>query len=95
MLTFKKPKFIRHKRPIVDKIVHSLVLERDKYCQLCGIGNNLQLHHIVYRSQDKTRINDVSNCIILCLGCHQLVHSNKKKYMEVLKQIIERSKNES
>jgi hypothetical protein len=46
MLTFKKPKFIRHKRPIVDKIVHSLVLERDKYCQLCGIGNNLQLHHI-------------------------------------------------
>ena len=79
MLTFKKPKFIRHKRPIVDKIVHSLVLERDKYCQLCGIGNNLQLHHIVYRSQDKTRINDVSNCIILCLRMSSISSQQQEK----------------
>jgi 5-methylcytosine-specific restriction endonuclease McrA len=94
MLTFKKPKFIRHKRPIVDKIVHSLVLERDKYCQLCGNGNNLQLHHINGRGKYLT--NNVSNCIMLCQHCHmEVVHKNNKVYRPLLNEIIERSTNEN
>lgn len=91
-MLYPKPKIKKHKRETVSTYTALEVLMRDKNsCRLCGVQREVQIHHIVYRSQDKTRINDVSNCITLCSNCHRLVHSNKKKYMEVLKQIIEKS----
>lgn len=66
------------------------VLTRDVKCRLYNDNckGKLELHHIIYKSQDKTKINDVSNCIMLCLAHHQLVHSNKKKYMPILKEML-------
>jgi len=49
------------------------VLERDGWrCQVCGSSQDLQVHHIQYRSQvgDDTQ----RNLITLCSGCHQSVH---------------------
>lgn len=70
--------------------IYFKVIERDMGCQLANneCKGRLELHHIVYRSENKNLINDVNNCIMLCLYHHKLVHSNKKYWQPKLKQII-------
>lgn len=78
---------ISKKRVCVTKETYNKVYERDKgLCRLCG-NNNIELHHIYYRSERKDLINDPDNCIMLCNKCHRLVHSNKKKYQPILLEI--------
>lgn len=78
-----------NKRETVKPDTYNAVLERDKgQCQLCLTSQNLQLHHIAYRSEAKHLINDIDNCIMLCLECHNLVHSNKKKYQPILQSRV-------
>ena len=75
-------------RIFVKKEIYEQVYERDKgKCKLCG-NNNIQLHHIIYRSEDKSLINEPNNCIMLCIKCHKLVHSNKHKWQPILKEMI-------
>lgn len=78
---------VSNKRVFVKKDIYSEVYERDRgQCRLCG-GKDIQLHHIVYRSEDKKLINEPSNCIMLCAKCHELVHSNKHYWQPKLKEI--------
>jgi 5-methylcytosine-specific restriction endonuclease McrA len=85
----KKPiKKTSKKREVVRDKTYYAVLNRDKVCQICGTSRQLELHHIVYRSEDKKRINDIGNCIFLCSNCHKLAHSNKKKYKPILIGIL-------
>lgn len=66
------------KRITVTKETYHKVIERDDYkCRLCGTTQNLHCHHIIYKSEDKTKINDENNLIMLCEKHHRLVHSNK------------------
>lgn len=93
---------ISKKRVFVSRKTYLLVFERSKdifgvpRCEYCGNADNLQLHHIYYRSERKDLIDDPNNCIMLCHRdfstnkCHRLVHSNKKKYQPLLKNIISR-----
>ena len=79
---------VSKKRIFVKPEIYKQVYERDKgVCQICG-NNNIQLHHIVYRSENKNLINEPSNCIMLCLKCHKLVHQNKHYWQEKLKEMI-------
>jgi 5-methylcytosine-specific restriction endonuclease McrA len=49
------------------------VLRRDAWrCQICGSGQNLQVHHKHLRSRQGS--DDDSNLITLCSRCHSLVH---------------------
>lgn len=74
---------------VIDKTYRE-VFDRDKHCcRLCGTSLNLQLHHIQYRSEAKDLINEPKNCIMLCVNCHQLVHSNKHYWQAKLKEITE------
>ena len=78
-------------RIIVKKEIYQQVYERDKgKCRLqngtCEGG--LELHHIVYRSEDKKLINAPTNCIMLCIKHHKEVHSNKHKWQPILKSLI-------
>lgn len=74
---------------IVKSDIYNQVIERDNYkCRLCGNTQNLQLHHIVYRSENKKLINEPNNCIMLCILCHKLVHSNKHYWQPKLKEMI-------
>lgn len=90
--SFNKRTYIRKcskKRETVKPDTYNAVLERDKgQCQLCRTNQRLQAHHIVYRSEDKSKINDINNLIMLCLECHNLVHTNKKKYQPTLQSIV-------
>lgn len=62
-------------------------LFKDK-CGLCG-KQGVHIHHIEYRNEDRSKIDDVDNLILLCLECHAKVHSNKKYWQPRLKKIRE------
>ena len=94
---YKKVKSIKKVSPtriFVTNETYETVYLRDKgKCRLCGNDKGLHLHHIIYRSQNKHLINDVDNCIMLCVKCHLLVHSNKKKYQPILMEMIHNETN--
>lgn len=82
---------ISKKRVFVSKETYNKVFERDNgCCRLCGKSQNLCLHHIIYRSKSKALIDVPSNCIMLCMECHLLVHSNKRKYQPILLEIVKK-----
>lgn len=62
------------------------VLWRDNYtCQQCKKSNvPLEVHHIVYRSQDGS--DDESNLITLCDDCHNKLHQGKMKLKKSISQ---------
>ena len=84
----KKKKHHTKKRITVSKETYIAVIQRDNYC--CRLIDNspcdgwLELHHILYRSERKDLINNIDNCIMLCMKHHKLVHSNKKKWQPIL-----------
>ena len=70
----------KHEKEIYEKII-----EEQPYCILCGSTNYLHIHHIYYRSQ--LGLTTERNLIRLCNKCHNMVHSNKKKYQKMLLEI--------
>lgn len=55
-------------------------------CVLCG-KKGTEIHHIIYRSEDKNKIDDLENLILLCMNCHKKVHENKKYWQTRLLKI--------
>lgn len=45
------------------------------HCQICGIRDNLEAHHIVFQSQSKIRKDRKSNLVVLCEEHHNNVHN--------------------
>ena len=86
-MELSKPKKKKKKSKRLPKELYNEVAERDNYtCQLCGWGGEaIHLHHISYGS---SRVHDNKNLIVLCYRCHDLVHSNKRKYKPILEDII-------
>ena len=68
-----------------EKEIYNKIVEEQPYCQLCGSTYCLHIHHIYYRSQLGLTIP--KNLIRLCIKCHQMVHSNKKKYQPMLLEL--------
>lgn len=62
--------------------IYKKIADEQPYCQLCGSTNWLEIHHIVYRSENGS--NDERNLIRLCKQCHMMVHSNKKRWQPFL-----------
>ena len=63
-------------------------------CGLCGRAG-VHCHHIIYKSEDRGKIDDFSNLILLCLECHQKVHSNKKYWQPRLLKLREKIEKEN
>jgi len=56
--------------------LHRQVLERDCWrCQFCGNMQNLQVHHLKFRSQAGG--DEEQNLITLCADCHARMHSER------------------
>ncbi len=52
------------------------ILERDGWkCQYCGRRDELQIHHLVRRSQQGEDCEQ--NLIVLCSRCHRLLHAGR------------------
>ena len=58
-------------------------------CALCG-STYVQLHHIKYGGLYGGRKTYMGNVIPLCKTHHDLVHTNKRKYMPMLIEIIDK-----
>jgi 5-methylcytosine-specific restriction endonuclease McrA len=55
------------------RALHRQVLERDHWrCQICGRMQNMQVHHLEFRSQSGS--DEEQNLITLCTECHERVH---------------------
>lgn len=55
-------------------------------CGLCGQAG-VHIHHIIYKSEDRNKIDDLENLFLLCINCHEKVHSNKKYWQPRLKKM--------
>lgn len=58
-------------------------------CGLCGQAG-VHIHHIIYKSEARSKIDDFNNLFLLCLECHLKVHSNKKYWQPRLMKLRER-----
>ena len=67
---------------MTNKEIYEQIVENEPYCQLCGSTSYLHIHHIYYRSQ--LGLTTPKNLIRLCSKCHEIVHSNKRKYQLIL-----------
>jgi 5-methylcytosine-specific restriction endonuclease McrA len=53
--------------------LHRQVLDRDGWrCQTCGSMQDLQVHHLKFRSQSGGDVEQ--NLITLCSNCHARIH---------------------
>lgn len=57
-------------------------------CAICG-STNIHLHHIRYGGLYGGRKTYLGNVIPLCERHHREVHTNKKKYMPMLIEMID------
>jgi 5-methylcytosine-specific restriction endonuclease McrA len=52
------------------------IIERDRWrCQFCGSTENLQVHHLTFRSHMGS--DSEQNLITLCAICHSIQHGMK------------------
>lgn len=58
-------------------------------CAFCG-SNQIQMHHIRYGGLYGGRKTYMGNIIPLCKKHHDLVHTNKDKYMPMLIEMIDK-----
>jgi 5-methylcytosine-specific restriction endonuclease McrA len=66
----------RRLEPDSYRELHRQVLKRDGWtCQMCGRIQNLQVHHLQFRS--RLGADNERNLITLCLGCHNDLHKTK------------------
>ena len=64
--------------PQAYEILRKEVLDRDHWhCQNCGATENLQVHHIQWRS--RLGNDSPENLITLCARCHKSFHLNRQK----------------
>jgi 5-methylcytosine-specific restriction endonuclease McrA len=67
--------------PLAYDDLRLYVLQRDAWrCQICGSGQNLEVHHKNFRSQ----LGDDSeeNLITLCTICHRIIHRQNQRYRQ-------------
>lgn len=58
--------------------LHRAVLQRDGWrCQFCGSMQQLQVHHIQFRSHSGS--DSEENLMALCVDCHALAHRVQTK----------------
>lgn len=62
--------------------------ERDQYkCRWCGRMNvGIDLHHVIYRSGGGQHVPD--NLISLCRDHHNMAHSSKISYQQLLLDVL-------
>jgi hypothetical protein len=50
------------------------------YCTICGTTNNLENHHIIFKSQSKALIHCKLNQVYLCNYHHDFLHHDRNGY---------------
>lgn len=73
--TFKKTS----KSKEFSKATKDEVRERSQgVCEICKQRKAVQFHHAIYRKHaNREQARDISNCLYLCIPCHNAVHETK------------------
>jgi len=59
--------------------LHRQVLDRDDWrCQFCGSMQNLQVHHLKFRSHSGN--DEECNLMTLCAECHEKLHREARRH---------------
>jgi len=73
---------------IARLLLHRRVLERGGWrCQICGSSENLQVHHLKFRSM--LGDDELSNLISLCVRCHRQQHGSSRTCRGIAKKLKE------
>lgn len=87
--TFLHQKIERDSKSILTKLnIFQLVRQLDKYrCQVwgCGCRDNLEVHHIIPRSQGGEDLED--NLITLCQEHHRMITEGKMSDIDMLEKL--------
>lgn len=54
----------------------SVIAKRGRWCELCGSGYRVELHHRTYNRLGHEKERDVQLC---CHACHEKIHGRKWK----------------
>jgi hypothetical protein len=77
----------------LEKQVYQEVADQ-QVCMLCFIEKGTECHHIRYGACGRKTYR--GNVILLCKSCHDMVHSNKKRWQPklicIIDSFIERNK---
>lgn len=84
---YKKVQTKKRKANTPDELRDS-VLRIDGKCRFCGVRDDrpLHVHHVFYRSEQGP--HEQSNLLSLHLGCHDEVHSDKRRYQRLCLGVI-------
>jgi 5-methylcytosine-specific restriction endonuclease McrA len=78
---------LRSKPKFLAADVRSTVLARDgNRCRCCSTNGGLHVHHVDYRSQGGLDVEH--NLITLCFSCHEMVHSDKRRFQPLLRGVV-------
>lgn len=79
----KKTK-IKQLKDELEELWKLICLKRDNFtCQYCGNKKDLQVHHIISRSNMNTKF-DIENGITLCKKCHTKISVNPTSRTEFM-----------
>lgn len=81
----EKPKKRKKTRRRTSREIREAVIRRDVCCTVCGEKENLEVHHIVYRSKGGT--DDMENLVTLCRACHAEKHKGEPIYKLMSKSV--------
>jgi thioredoxin reductase len=59
--------------------VRSIVLERDRVCQVCFCATATQAHHLSYESLKKFGVTFPQECVGICISCHDRFHGKDSR----------------
>lgn len=77
----------KKKKADIPDALRSKILRLDKKkCRFCRSSSSLHLHHVIYRSEGG--LHQESNLLTLCLSCHDIVHSDKRRYQRLCLGVI-------
>ena len=86
-----KPKYkkMNYKKYLTTNYWKSLkesVIHRDQKCMCCGLHENLEVHHLLYRGRGNELLDDLT---CLCSSCHSKVH----KYFPIRHWSVKHTRN--
>lgn len=77
--------------PLPQEIYADIVYRSDNTCCMCNTkGRSVQIHHI----NEDPSCNKIENLILLCLQCHDEVHTKRKLGRALTKKCLEKYRDE-
>ena len=85
------PKRVRARSGVTADVRKAVFAADGNSCRYCGQQtHDLSVHHVYYRSEANHQpwVHQRQNLLTLCTECHNLVHSNKKRFQPLALGVV-------